>query len=416
MKNDKYNCNINVIDAIMGSGKTSAAINFIKSSDDSTHFLYITPYLEEVQRIIAACKEKHFIEPKAIKGRKMNGLKTLMSKGSNIVSTHSLFKMFDREIIDICRANNYTLIMDEVADVIERYDISAEDFELMRKNFVNIDEDTGFITWRKDADDYEGKFSNEKRLCDLNSLVYYGGSVMMWLFPIEAFNAFRNIYILTYMFDSQIQRYYYDFYNIKYNHIFISGDSVGNYNFTSTSPNIENKYDYKSLIHILKDEKLNRIGDTTYDLSKNWYIRNNGNVAMKQLKNNISNFFIHKCACKTASTIWTTFKEFKKMLSGKGYSRGFIPLNTRASNEFRDRNTIAYPVNRYVNTGIKNFLTKNGVEVDEDGYALSEMLQFIWRSAIRDGKEIWIYIPSIRMRTLLENWIEENSAADGSVS
>ena len=37
------------------------------------------------------------------------------------------------------------------------------------------------------------------------------------------------------------------------------------------------------------------------------------------------------------------------------------------------------------------------------------MLQFIWRSAIRDGEEIWIYIPSIRMRRLLYEWIEEQN-------
>ena len=37
------------------------------------------------------------------------------------------------------------------------------------------------------------------------------------------------------------------------------------------------------------------------------------------------------------------------------------------------------------------------------------MLQFIWRSAIRNGEEIWVYIPSIRMRNLLKQWIEENS-------
>ena len=43
--------------------------------------------------------------------------------------------------------------------------------------------------------------------------------------------------------------------------------------------------------------------------------------------------------------------------------------------------------------------------MDEDAYALSEMLQFIWRSAIRDGKEIWVYLPSVRMRSLLEEWI-----------
>lgn len=81
----------------------------------------------------------------------------------------------------------------------------------------------------------------------------------------------------------------------------------------------------------------------------------------------------------------------------------------RASNKYRDRTSIAYPVNRYINTGVKNFFIKHNVEIDEDGFALSEMLQFIWRSAIRDGKEIWIYIPSVRMRNLLKMWIDKNS-------
>ena len=46
---------VNVIDAIMGTGKTSAAINFINKSNDETKFLYITPYLSEVKRIIDSC-------------------------------------------------------------------------------------------------------------------------------------------------------------------------------------------------------------------------------------------------------------------------------------------------------------------------------------------------------------------------
>lgn len=37
------------------------------------------------------------------------------------------------------------------------------------------------------------------------------------------------------------------------------------------------------------------------------------------------------------------------------------------------------------------------------------MIQWIWRTAIRDGKEIDIYVPSRRMRELLEQWIEEVS-------
>ena len=55
----------------------------------------------------------------------------------------------------------------------------------------------------------------------------------------------------------------------------------------------------------------------------------------------------------------------------------------------------------------KQYLIGNGVNVLEDKYALSVMIQWIWRSAIRDGKEVWIYIPSKRMRNLLKDWIEE---------
>ena len=233
----------------------------------------------------------------------------------------------------------------------------------------------------------------------------------MWLFPVEAFNAFKKVYILTYMFRAQVQRYYYDYYHLPYSYVYVTGDSIENYTFTDNAEQISKiEYDFPNLIHILEDKKLNQIGAREHDLSKNWYVRNAGNAVIEQLKNDISNFFKHKRKTKTGSNLWTTFKDFKNVLSGKGYGRAFVPLNMRASNKYRDRVSVAYPVNRYLNTGSKNFFLQHGVEVDEDGFALSEMLQFIWRSAIRDGKEIWIYVPSARMRELLKNWIAENSA------
>jgi hypothetical protein len=36
------------------------------------------------------------------------------------------------------------------------------------------------------------------------------------------------------------------------------------------------------------------------------------------------------------------------------------------------------------------------------------MIQFIWRSAIRDGKPIHLFVPSERMRTLLKDWMNFN--------
>lgn len=403
-----YNCDVRIVDEMMGRGKTSAAINFINSSDDDQKFLFITPYLTEIERIMKECPRKKFRQPYYLRGRKLEGIKELINNGCNIISTHALFQKFDLEVIDLCRAKNYTLIMDEVTDVIEKYDISDADFKVLHENFADIDEDTGLLRW-KASNDYHGKFAEEKRLCELNSLAYYGGSIMIWLFPIEAFNAFRHIYILTYMFKAQLQRYYYDYYHLPYQYIFVKGNSKDTYTFTEEKEIVNEEYNYEQLIHILYDSKLNLIGDRETDLSKAWYERNKNNSSMRQLKNNILNFFVNKRKSKTADNIWTTFKDYKKLLSGKGYGRGFVPLNMRASNDYRHRTSIAYPVNRYINPCIKQFFSKHGVKVDEDAYALSEMLQFIWRSAIRDGKEIWIYVPSVRMRTLLEQWISNHS-------
>ena len=50
--------------------------------------------------------------------------------------------------------------------------------------------------------------------------------------------------------------------------------------------------------------------------------------------------------------------------------------------------------------------------MEEDAYALSELIQWIFRSAIRDGKEIWLYIPSKRMRNLLIDWIGGDKPED----
>ena len=406
----KFNCDVKVVDMIMGSGKTSSAINYINSADNNEKFLFITPYLDEIERIKDACASKRFMEPKEI-GTKLNGIKKLITDGENIVSTHALFHRFDNEAIDLCRMQNYTLIMDEVTDVIEKYEITQKDFELLTKNFVDIDPDSGLLKWRYPEESYRGKFSEEKRLCDLNCLAYYSGSVMMWLFPIEAFNAFKKIYILTYMFDAQIQRYYYDFYKLPYTYIYVTGNSVDNYRFTDDRT-IKQKidYDFKELIHILDNERMNGIGDRETDLSKSWYQRNSKNIVVEKLKNNLSNYFKNIRKTKTGENLWTTFVDYKTLLSGKGYGRSFVPLNMRASNKYRDRISIAYPVNRYLNTGVKNFFIKHNIDVDEDGFATSEMLQFIWRSAIREGKEIWVYVPSYRMRDLLIDWIDKNSA------
>lgn len=404
-----FNCNVKIVDEIMGRGKSFSAINHINSTGLDEKFLVITPYLTEIKRYQKFCTRRNFKQPIYNNCTKTDSLKALVNKEENIIATHALFQKFDNELIDMCRAKNYTLIMDEVANVVEEYQISKSDFEILIRDFVYIDDDTNQIKWNEDKKDYSGEFSEIKRLCELGSLGFYSGSIMMWLFPVEAFNAFRNIYILTYMFNAQMQRYYYDYYGLTYQYIYVTGNSIENFAFSDSKEYVSYDTDYKNLIHIVNNEKLNLIGDRETDLSKTWFDRNEKNIVMKQLKNNVSNFFRNVRPDNSKDNLWTTFKDYKKLIQGKGYTKGFLSINMRATNEYRNRTSVAYIANRYMNPVIKNFFSKHNVTIDEDGFALSEMLQFIWRSAIRDKKEIYLYIPSIRMRNLLKKWINDNS-------
>lgn len=404
-----FDCKVNIVDAVMGAGKTESIMNMINNAPEDDKFLVITPYLDEITRYQKSCPSRHFKQPQFKSSSKYEDLKKLINSGANIVSTHALFQKFDNTMISICRAANYTLIMDEVANVVEEYSIVPEDYDLLRSKFTTLNEETKQLIWKPEYANYDGKFNNEKRLCEMGSLVVYGKSLMIWLFPIEAFNAFRNIYILTYLFNMQLQRYYYDYYGLPYTYLSVEGEKYGDYHLVEYDPNKSYiKYDYSKLIHIIEDDKMNLIGDRETDLSKTWYQKSRNTLAMKKLKNNLLNFFRNIRLDKSSDNLWTTFKDFKGELKGKGYTKGFLASNARATNEYRDRTSVAYPINKFINPFVKNFFHTNGIQVDEDGYAMSEMLQFIWRSAIRDGKEIWVYVPSIRMRKLLEYWIVKN--------
>lgn len=402
---------IKVVDEIMGRGKTWASINCINSADEYTKFIVITPYLKEVDRYKQECKSKRFKSPLPLAGSKLAGIKDLIADGENIVSTHALLHKFDEEVIRMLKEMNYVLIMDEVTEVIEEYPITKDDLDMLRENYVDIEEKTGLLKWNENEYLYEGRFSDIKKLCELKSLAVYSGDILMWLFPVEVFEAFDEVYILTYMFSAQIQRYYYDFYNIPYSYCYVTGNSIDTYAFSDTPDSEKKNVDYRKLINICYHAKLNKIGSDYFALSKTWYEEAGRNGMLKQLKNNVYNYFRNIMNSKASENLWTTFSEYRSVIKGGRFSHKetFLELNARATNEKRGRTNLAYTVNRFLNPVIKNFFSARGIDVREDDYAVSEMVQFIWRSAIRDGKPVNIYIPSVRMRNLLRKWINEVS-------
>ena len=130
--------NITVVDSIMGSGKTSQFIEYMKERP-SDKFMYITPYLEEVKRIK---DEVGLIEPRPIKGSKLNHIRELTGLGKSIVSTHALLGRFDLEIQENIKISEYTLILDEVANVVEQFTFNTQsDKEDFFTHYAYIDSD-----------------------------------------------------------------------------------------------------------------------------------------------------------------------------------------------------------------------------------------------------------------------------------
>lgn len=296
-------------------------------------------------------------------------------------------------------------------DVIEQVPLKKDDLKLLLDNeLIFIDKDNNNkVIWNENKQDFSSKYDDVKQMC-LNENVYYiNNTLLMWTFPIDIFKSFKEIYVLTYLFDGQIQKYYYDLYNIKYeyksihniNNEFVLGNYIKDYNM--------NKIKYR--INILEDN-INNIGNDEYALSSSWFIKEKNKLLIQQLKNNTYNYFNNKINGKSKYNMWTTFKKQKSKLTGKGYMRGFVSLTARATNDYADKYNLAYLSNIFMNPIIKQFFIDRKVETNEDLYALSELIQWIYRSRIRiDNDEcINLYIPSSRMRNLLYDWLGKQTS------
>lgn len=392
-----------IIDGIMGIGKTNYILEKINNSSYEEKYIYITPYLEEIKRVKNTCSKKNFISPDENKmGTKTRHLKYLVNKGYNICATHSLFKGADEELLELLLSKNYTLVLDEVLDIVEPIQASKKDLKEILDRYAHIDKDTQQLIW--DDLDYKGNHIEVKRMAMAGSLIVIDNVILLWKFPIEIFTSFKEVYLLTYLFDSQIQKYYFDYYNVKYEkYTFNKNKQLIEYGENVYEKELKKKV--KEKLYIYKGN-LNLIGEHNYSLSKSWFDKNKNNLLLENLKNNIYNYFKHITRTKSKYNGWTTFKDYRKDIKGKGYTKGFIPLNMRASNDYIHKTSMAYISNRFINPFIKKMFQHKNIIVDEDQWALSEMIQWIWRGSIRDGENMNLYIPSKRMRELLENWLE----------
>ena len=204
---------ITVVDSPCGYGKSSWAIQYMNDNEDIS-FIYITPFLDEVKRIKEECTRRIFKEPIQNGNGKMENLLTLLSEGTNIATTHALFKNMDERCIQYLKNNEYVLIMDEVVDVVQEVDIKKDDIDmLIRDGKIKVLDDNRII-WIEE--NYDGSFNKYKLHLKNGDCYLFQNSIIMWTFPTKILKLFKHTYILTYLFEGSLQCNYYQMNDIKY--------------------------------------------------------------------------------------------------------------------------------------------------------------------------------------------------------
>ena len=403
--------------------------------------IYCTPFLDEVARIKESTNRTFYEPLHKGGGRKIDDFNTLLIEGHDIVLTHATFANSNSETMDYIANGNYVLILDEVLDVLVRFnDVCSDSIGkgdirmLINEGFINVD-GYGRVSWQKDS--YaDSKFGNVERLAKNGSLFYLDDSLLVWQFPPEIFRQFESVYLLTYLFDGSMLKPYFQYHNIGFRLAGITKEE-NRYHLSEWKNDKIIRQNLRRYIEIWNNPLANEYRATS--LSKTWYMRQSI-ASLKRLKSHMYNFFQNVCHAKSRDILWTAPKDYMHHLKGKGYSvvrnltseerslsasqresvekklQCFLSCNARATNDFADRSVLAYLFNVYANPFVKRYFTNKNerdgtnISVNEDILALGCMLQWIWRSAIRkpEPEHIRIYIPSKRMRKLFIDWLDGN--------
>ena len=94
------------------------------------------------------------------------------------------------------------------------------------------------------------------------------------------------------------------------------------------------------------------------------------------------------------------FAKLSRMFKGTNW----VPNTTRGTNNYSHCSHAVYLYEQNANPVLLQWLGAN-TRAFRDAYALSEMIQWIWRTQIRNGKPVCVYMPSKKMRVIIERWL-----------
>lgn len=408
---------IELLDSIMGSGKTQGVIQWMLNNPQNK-YLYVSPMLTEVEeRIPTACQALEFTYPctEEYKTKGQHLLK-LLEEGCNVSFTHSLFTDLTKQHLALIRKHEYVLIVDEEVAFIEPYkgNYSRDDIVSLEKaGHIRVEEDNlGRVVWQwyDDNEMNDTAYSKLKRMSDLGMLycAKRDRKIMVVHLPIELVQSSRRVILLTYLFKGSVMESFMDLKGIE---IVAFKEVVP----PKTTRHVLTKA--KSLITFIDTTTTKAVSNLS--MSSTWYSKNATTADLEKVSNAI--FSVYRKFGDKESFIFTAPKSLadyeyvkeerlKRNIIHKKMPKDvdWIYCGTKATNMWSHKSIAVHAYNRYVNTAIKAYLQDYGTPPDDDMFALSEMVQWIFRTCIRNDEPLQLCILNSRMKRLLIDWLNGN--------
>ena len=400
---------IKIIDKPCGSGKTTAMINNFNNQDK---YLVIVPLLSEVDRIVEGSKEVEFVQPHANDNNaetKYASLEKHLILGRNIVSTHKMYE----SIVPLAKdglLSDYHIIIDEVPDVVQaiakKSKTSIDEFYI-DTGFIEVDEGSGLVSptqkWIESKNEVSDTLSPKILSAAMSGCLYLQDRQMfIWALPEVILKAGLSLTILTYKAEGSLFVAYLRKLGLSFQ---LENDASIDNLFREKAAELIAIKD----IQALKDEKFSHNAQQKGCKSTSYCRKVSG--SLKNLRGRkLKGVDVKDILITSMKDAWLKPANDNKIKLGpfaKDSRLGeanWIPNTTRGTNNYAHCSHLIYLYDQYPHPFITRWLGDSSKEF-ADAYALTELIQWVWRSRVRRGEPITVFIPSLRMRTLFERWL-----------
>lgn len=410
---DKRN-DVVLFDQPCGSGKTSLLLNCFEPDHK---YLIVVPTLDEVDRVIADANVA-FVAPSETdnkEGTKRESLRAMLESGVNIVCTHALY-------LDVALLaswglmSTYHVLVDEVISTCEAINQSKEfsykDFDLVyvREGYATVDEEGRVLAtpkWDAIAEEQSTLKQHIYWMSKAGVLFLVDNSFFMWTVSPKLITQSRSFTCLTYLAHGSML------------YAFLNKRDIPFIHYKDEDMDRRFRQKARQLITI---DTMPTVSQYEAQLT---YSKQTRNKELKEIGKKIANClkWLRQTTLKDASpesVIVTCVKEnwFKKgdallnrpstySLNSRMFnSSTWIPNTTRGTNKYIDSSHVIYLYDQHLNPYIMRWLGLAGEKDADSRYAVSELIQLLYRSRIRRGEPVTLYLPSSRMRRLLQKWLD----------